>query len=341
MNDSEFLTESQTLAYAGIDRNILTRFCETGYIKTKLLANGQVLYSKAEIERIFGKRREALSNQVGNSDVSNYTAPDQFYSNESNQNSFSRNTSENDVKPQHQNVSRLIKFPESAKTSISELFSDLPNFDSPSQKTSSKNEQIPREGNREDFKETASMRQDRQSQFSDINNNDAIKNENFLNEKNNVVPNNIKQQNIVADHNMATNMQTSSEKVSSAAQVVNASNSEKVLTFDDSNLKKLAQENENLKQEIVKLQSYARLQKKLLEVKEKEIGELKQEKDWLKNRIETQEEKNNRDQLLILSETRVIHNLISNGQKASPFRAALEWLGFAKKDRQETIDMGK
>ena len=62
MDNSEFLTESQTLAYAGIDRNILTRFCETGYIKTKMLANGQVLYNKSEIERVFGKRREVLAN---------------------------------------------------------------------------------------------------------------------------------------------------------------------------------------------------------------------------------------------------------------------------------------
>ena len=106
-------------------------------------------------------------------------------------------------------------------------------------------------------------------------------------------------------------------------------------------VKKLEAEVENLKQEIVKLQSYARLQKKLLEVKEKEISELKQEKDWLKNRIESQEEKNNRDQLLILSETRVIHNLIAGNQKSSPFRAALEWFGFAKKSRTETIDMVK
>ena len=42
----------------------------------------------------------------------------------------------------------------------------------------------------------------------------------------------------------------------------------------------------------------------------------------------------------VLSE-RVIHNLIAGNQKSSPFRAALEWFGFAKKSRTETIDMVK
>ncbi len=346
MNEGEFLTESQTLAYAGIDRNILTRFCETGYIKTKLLSNGQVLYSKSEIERIFGKRREALSNQVENSDISsldNYedsqtsrihaqnvsgdikqmsdkrSCGNQSYAKPSDIDNSNKNQvfshQKHEQQEQKTRVSRLIKFPESAKASISDLFSDLNDMSS-QQSNNVFQSQAPKSDSilESESKNTATFIDNYAHLENGFDSSDVNTNSNRLKEQ----EVNINSQN--------SNQQT---------RFINLDNNE--LAYK----KKLEQENETLRQEIVKLQSYARLQKKLLEVKEKEIGELKQEKDWFKNRIETQEEKNNRDQLLILSETRVIHNLISNAQKISPFRAALEWLGFSKKENQETIDMAK
>ena len=382
MENNEFLTESQTLAYAGIDRNILTRFCETGYIKTKMLANGQVLYSKSEIERVFGKRREALGayespvqtafETTSNSQieqnieqkmVANMGGVGSFESNPNNINSYgvnntvnSHNINTSNINPNvttniaNSNVNnsvnsndfsaqndsaRLIKFPqnnkyyENSKQNVSNNYQNISNASSnvsmsnisASQQYGTTNGTVNHVTNSTVVKEPIFNEQVKQEEAF-LNNNTS----NSINK------------NVQGDFNFDTQDLLKTEQSSD--------NSHSKRSFEQHNanleqVKKLQGEVENLKQEIVKLQSYARLQKKLLEVKEKEISELKQEKDWLKNRIESQEEKNNRDQLLILSETRVIHNLIASNQKASPIRAALEWFGFAKKNRTETIDMVK
>ena len=396
MDNSEFLTESQTLAYAGIDRNILTRFCETGYIKTKMLANGQVLYNKSEIERVFGKRREVLANykskqsvnqvrnqpitnqlqnsvensiqsqMAANSEVTYGGVVTNTYVNETLSDNFKNNTATYDTTRYTESVntheqeanysafsdpqnssSRLIKFPETGRQvqGFSTNYVGSQDFDFlnqiPNQKSSNLNSKSDVNGNNNSefvnpMFQSAAVNFEKQQlqpieqqvqQHVSLTRNEATTatksdtgkfRENLGNEPQ-------EKQNLSNVNKQASNP--------NGHHVQHSVNSEQV--------KKLEAEVENLKQEIVKLQSYARLQKKLLEVKEKEISELKQEKDWLKNRIESQEEKNNRDQLLILSETRVIHNLIAGNQKSSPFRAALEWFGFAKKSRTETIDMVK
>lgn len=434
MENSEFLTESQTLAYAGIDRNILTRFCETGYIKTKMLANGQVLYSKTEIERVFGKRREVLQNsanfkmqesseaRVANSNTSyddtSYDFDDfsdygdiknDIKSNANSQYSEAINTKksasslnlannttskaqgnintdvQNDVRAQTSN-SRLIKFPETATrtNTFSEDFKNIyqndinipkgfdfygqtidniekfnklqetDNYIIPSKDDNQVNTKISKEVSQLSTKQVNSAQtsnnvqanvtkaSNMQSASTQVNTSQsaalqgaAQANVNNAEQAKQSLQSSLQsslKQGAIKSTQSTSNQQSNINNVSSASFEQSKSSDQ---------VKKLQSEVENLKQEIVKLQSYARLQKKLLEVKEKEIAELKQEKDWLKNRIETQEEKNNRDQLLILSETRVIHNLIANAQKSSPIRTALEWFGLAKKHRQETIDMIK
>lgn len=279
MDNNEFLTEAQTLYLTGVDKDILDRFCETGYIKTKVLSNGETLYSKQEIERVFGKKLDSFFENVSNSDVAYHNEKNDYYQN------------------REQKASRLIKFPESAKASISSIMQDIPDF---------------------------SSMENVQEKAQDVSNND-------LQDDFEKMQDNLKrmQDNL---EKMKTEMQEAKEKERLQKENENNQN-------QNVNANNLRQENETLRQEIVKLQSYARLQKKLLEVKEKEIGELKQEKDWLKERIEAQEEKNNRDQLLILSETKVIHNLIESNHKQSTLRTALEWFGFSKKQPKETIDI--
>ena len=394
MENNEFLTESQTLAYAGIDRNILTRFCETGYIKTKMLANGQVLYSKSEIERVFGKRREALggcetqtqsvletpnpqinqkveqrmvANMGGmsyeanpnNMTSRNYTQNDVMHSTSSTMSTGSVNVGSMDagsinnmivnnmndgaISSQSDN-SRLIKFPqntkyyENSKQNVSgnyqqhaESYQTAPN--------ASRNISMPQ------YDESYNSQK-----FMNLNSQPSATNNVVVKEP--IYNNQMKQDDSSLESNSNLNRENEEPRgefsfnaqdllKSNSTDNLNTKKNSQQHNANSEQVKKLQGEVENLKQEIVKLQSYARLQKKLLEVKEKEISELKQEKDWLKNRIESQEEKNNRDQLLILSETRVIHNLIASNQKSSPIRAALEWFGFAKKNRTETIDMVK
>jgi hypothetical protein len=80
--------------------------------------------------------------------------------------------------------------------------------------------------------------------------------------------------------------------------------------------------------EIEKLKAVAELHEKFIELKEKEIASLINERDWLRARVEKLEEKSDRDQLILvsMSETqRTFANQINN--RKSSFQLALEWLG--------------
>jgi len=85
-----------------------------------------------------------------------------------------------------------------------------------------------------------------------------------------------------------------------------------------------------LEQDVRRLKSALELHEKLLDLRESEIGSLKSERDWLRIRIERLEEKGDRDQLLLLSETQVLRQLLTQRdqeRRRTPLRAALEWFG--------------
>lgn len=80
--------------------------------------------------------------------------------------------------------------------------------------------------------------------------------------------------------------------------------------------------------EVLKLRNVISLQEKLLDTKDAEIADLKGQRDWLRARVEKLEEKSDRDQILLLSETQTIRKLISlQEQKRSPMNRFLDWLG--------------
>ncbi len=91
-------------------------------------------------------------------------------------------------------------------------------------------------------------------------------------------------------------------------------------------------------QRITTLERVVEMQEKILDMREKEIESLQKERDWLRGRIERLEEKGDRDQLLLLSETQVIRQLITTQKRSSPIRQALEWLGFV--EPQKDVPLG-
>jgi hypothetical protein len=99
------------------------------------------------------------------------------------------------------------------------------------------------------------------------------------------------------------------------------------------------QNNEELtSREVFKLKNVITLQERLLDAREAEIRELKEERSWLRSRIDRLDEKSDRDQLLLLSETQVIKKLVAQQnttKNRSPVRAALEWLGVASSSNQD------
>lgn len=86
---------------------------------------------------------------------------------------------------------------------------------------------------------------------------------------------------------------------------------------------------DQLEREVTKLRSLTDLQEKLLDLRDRELSDLKEQRDWLKSRVEKLEEQRDRDQIILVSETQTIRRLlVSLEQRKSPIRSTLEWFGF-------------
>ena len=83
-----------------------------------------------------------------------------------------------------------------------------------------------------------------------------------------------------------------------------------------------------LEQELSRLRNLNDLQEKLLDARERELHDLREQRDWLRSRLESLEEKSKRDQVLLLAEAQTVRQLIAvNERRRSPLRATLEWFG--------------
>lgn len=75
------------------------------------------------------------------------------------------------------------------------------------------------------------------------------------------------------------------------------------------------------------------LQEQLLKKQDVEIEDLKSQRKWLQTRIEVLEQKLDREQLLLLSQTQVVNQLIKrDNNKPSPLKKALSWFGIEKQE---------
>lgn len=83
-----------------------------------------------------------------------------------------------------------------------------------------------------------------------------------------------------------------------------------------------------------------RLQEEILALKDKELADLREQRDWLKRRIECLEDQASRDQVLLLSGSKTIQKLVEAQQpvpKRSGLRGLLEFFGLAAKPEQSGV----
>lgn len=69
----------------------------------------------------------------------------------------------------------------------------------------------------------------------------------------------------------------------------------------------------------------ASLQERLLEAKDRELSDLKRQRDWLQERIEQYERKAERDQVLLLSKSQTIQKLVDNGATTRKRLPMISW----------------
>jgi DNA-binding transcriptional MerR regulator len=94
----------------------------------------------------------------------------------------------------------------------------------------------------------------------------------------------------------------------------------------------------SLETENQRLTALVSMYEKLLDIREAELADIKNDRDWLRKRVERLEDKADRDQLLLLSETQMIARfLASKEEKKGAVTLALEWLGFKRpEDSQDS-----
>lgn len=91
-----------------------------------------------------------------------------------------------------------------------------------------------------------------------------------------------------------------------------------------------------------KLSKVIEMQESILIIKDSQISDLKEQNKWLQERVEKLEDKAEKDQLLLLSESRTVARLIElQRERKGPFKLALEWMGLREEDKSKdkTIDM--
>jgi uncharacterized protein YecT (DUF1311 family) len=90
-------------------------------------------------------------------------------------------------------------------------------------------------------------------------------------------------------------------------------------------------EENSIRNEVERLRNLLAMQERMLDTKDDEIADLKNQRSWLRERIEKLEEKADRDQILLLSETQTIRSLIAYREtRRSPVKQFLEWIGVAQ-----------
>jgi hypothetical protein len=83
--------------------------------------------------------------------------------------------------------------------------------------------------------------------------------------------------------------------------------------------------------EISRLRNLIEMQERMLDAKDDEIADLRNQRAWLRERVEKLEEKSDRDQILLLQETQTIRQLIAvQDARKSVVQQVLEWIGVGK-----------
>lgn len=107
-----------------------------------------------------------------------------------------------------------------------------------------------------------------------------------------------------------------------------AADTDQLTNSDSDTTLSRAKELKALTNTIKKLKRVIELQEQLLDSREDEIRDLRQQREWLQRRVEKSEDKGERDQLLLISEMQMLTKLVAEqSKKKSPVVAALEWLG--------------
>lgn len=142
------------------------------------------------------------------------------------------------------------------------------------------------------------------------------------------------------DSAQSCNVDSTSEECARNADVAHTEESASPLHHETSSTedRPSAAEPSASESEVHRLRNLLSMQERILDAKDDEIADLRSQRSWLRERIEKLEEKSDRDQILLLSETQTIRKLISYQEsRKTVVQTFLEWIGISQSKELATI----
>ncbi len=297
MGFESYISETEAASLAGVSSATLNRFAEAGYLQIESDSDGLRLYSKKELENVFGIRdlhasellRDA-GRQMGEVSIEDETQADQRAEESSSMELDSNESLE-------------------LETELSEELTQGGAQEVDAQTETSQEEVLSESEEREEESESS---------------NDLLKESEKVES---FIPPAASPEKVV--YLSSNNAALASEPLFQAESAQAQMSSESV-SNTNSHL-------DALEQEVSKFKNICQLQEKLLDERDKQLADMKEEVRWLRQRLERAEEKSDRDQLLLLSETQLIRQMLirEDEKRKSRFRAALEWMGLLPAEQQK------
>jgi len=297
MGFTNFISEAEAMHVCGVSAKTLARFAEAGYLSIEKESDGLKLYSTNELEKVFGK--SPMTKRVFRKEASGLRESVTVSSTPN-----SAGSSELDVSAQSE--SETLSRNESV-TGLSALTNS-----SDSQLSSNDSESVQQCAPTPDTTTEQRMNLSATPQPSAESVNTAT------------APNSQEVSSPIDTKTRIIPPIPSSPSQHEESPPLRETN-EEVLTIDE------REELIHLRADNIVLQRVNEVNEKIIELREERIQEVTKERDWLRERVEKLEQKAERDQILLMSETQLLRQVMEqHAMQRSPMRKALEWIGLVE-----------
>jgi len=303
MGFTNFISEAEAMHVCGVSAKTLSRFAEAGYLSIEKESDGLTLYSSDELEKVFGKSVVAKRSLRRNGAIAPRPSP-------------------TPLKPDSANETHIAT-------------SDTAQLDTAASDTAASTAE-----------HLATEREHIATSEDNITPQNASKKENLSEAEHSD-----SQQKITEDTSQETDTsecglsahEPTSTTSSSAMSSSNCDDNRDVeeiseecadeKTEQTASVREAASLNERdeliqLRADKAVLERINEVNEKIIELREERIQEVSKERDWLRERVEKLEQKAERDQILLMSETQLLRQVMEqNALQRSPVRKALEWIG--------------
>jgi hypothetical protein len=310
MGFTNFISESEAMHVCGVSAKTLSRFAEAGYLSIEKESDGLTLYSSDELEKVFGRSVVAKRPFRRNGTLEQKSSP----------------------APLERDNSESVRV-----TMVDEDHTTTKNIATNPEQVGIREEDITPQNR--DETETPSLSSHHDQRPSGVQHEDSqqTNTQSVYPEPAGPRVSDISQEGTTSEH-LSTAEEATSPTSSFHSQgkrgereleeLRSANKARHTTTLRETALLNEREEVIQLRADKAVLERINEVNEKIIELREERIQEVSKERDWLRERVEKLEQKAERDQILLMSETQLLRQVMEqNAMQRSPVRKALEWIG--------------